>query len=133
MMSGVDSHHYNIESIHSLLMGWIDSIKGCGSTQYYNGVDQLKTSLTVHTVYSMRLTEQVEIWERFKLMLIDDGARRSWDGAMDRLAGAASKILPSSNLLHKAENFIIQKLGSVHIWHLMFFGYLSLSSKIRCS
>ena len=40
-------------------------------------------------------------------MFIDVGARRSWDGAMDRLAGAASKILPSCNLLHKAENFMI--------------------------
>ena len=55
----------------------------------------------------MRLTEQVETWEWFKLMFIDVGARRSWDGAMDRLAGAASKILPSCNLLHKAENFMI--------------------------
>ena len=43
-------------------------------------------------------------------MFIDVGARVSWDGAIDRLAGAASKILPSSNLLHKAVNFKILKL-----------------------
>ena len=46
-------------------------------------------------------------------MFIDDplvGSRISWDGAIDRLAGAASKILPSSNLLHKAVNFKIVKL-----------------------
>ena len=45
-------------------------------------------------------------------MFIDDplvGSRISWDGAIDRLAGAASKILPSSNLLHKAVNFKIVK------------------------
>ena len=53
------------------------------------------------------LTEQVETWEWFKLMFIDVGSRISWDGAIDRLAGAASKILPSSNLLHKAVNFMI--------------------------
>ena len=40
-------------------------------------------------------------------MFIDVGSRISWDGAIDRLAGAASKILPSSNLLHKAVNFMI--------------------------
>ena len=53
----------------------------------------------------MWLTEQVETWEWFKLMFIDVGSRISWDGVIDRLAGAASKILPSSNLLHKAVNF----------------------------
>ena len=57
----------------------------------------------------MWLTEQVETWEWFKLMFIDVGSRISWDGAIDRLAGAASKILPSSNLLHKAVNFMIFK------------------------
>ena len=50
MMSWVDPHHYNIESIHTLLLLSRSILsKGCGSTQYYNAVDRLKTSLTVHT------------------------------------------------------------------------------------
>ena len=63
----------------------------------------------------MWLTEQFETWEWFKLMFKDVGALISCDGAMDKLAGAASKILPSSNLLHKAENFMIFKLKKL-LW-----------------
>ena len=45
----VSSYPFRIESIHTLLMGWIDSIKGMDRLNS-KGMDRLKTSLTVHTV-----------------------------------------------------------------------------------
>ena len=76
-------------------------------------------------------------------MFIDVGSRISWDGAIDRLAGAASKILPSSNLLHKAVNFMIFKLEKnilsnknknqfsiVYSFNVSYLSYLYSSSQV---
>ena len=50
----VSSYPFRIESIHTLLTGWIDSIKGMDKLNS-KGMDQLKTCLTVHTVPSLLL------------------------------------------------------------------------------